>query len=157
MRLENKQLVISAFMISLYITIISPLSILIGNYDEFYYGIMEILFVASPYFVALLFVLIISVINGEILFSNYGAFDGRGVDIEESSSVSIVQMLVAVAVACAVSFLGLRKNLIVFSSVYVVLNNVLKSNIDKPVLAKSVGTNNDQRLLGLGFESMVFQ
>jgi len=35
--------------------------------------------------------------------------------------------------------------------------NVLEFHIDKPVSPKSVGINNDSRLLGLGFETMVFQ
>ncbi|MCF6281529.1 MAG: LTA synthase family protein [Candidatus Polarisedimenticolaceae bacterium] len=152
MQIENKQLGVSVFMLSLYITIVSPLNILIGNYEEFNYGVMEVLFAAIPYFIVafsvlivpllflkgvvkrgyltvMVFLLIITVINSEILFGDYGAFDGRGLNIEEYSLTSFAQLLVAIAVACAVLLSKLREKLIIFSSVFLFLSFVLNLSL----------------------------
>ncbi len=152
MKAKTKQLVISVFLLTLYITIVSPLNILIGNYEEFNYGVMEVLFAALPYFIVtfsvlivpflflkgvvnrgylsvIIFALIISVINSEILFGNYGAFDGRGLNIDEHSLISITQLLMTIAVAGAVFFSKLRNKLIVFTSVFLVLNCALNVSL----------------------------
>jgi len=148
MQAENKQLLMSVFMLSLYIFILSPLTIVIENYKEFQYGFIEIAFPAFYYFFPVFLILaspvffpnritkkiylsvivvalITSAINTQILFGDYGAFDGRGLNIDKYSATAIIQLLVFIIVALSVVFSKIRKSLIVFSLIFLVFNFTL--------------------------------
>ena len=145
MKFETKQLIVPIIALSVYATIFGPLIIYMSSHNEFNYGLIEVLVVALPYFLAVLlglltplpllksaarkvyfailnFVIVTSIINSEILFGSYGAFDGRGLVIDYGSSISIIQILVVGAVACVVAFANINKHIALASLIYIVLN-----------------------------------
>ncbi|MDC6477178.1 sulfatase-like hydrolase/transferase [Methylophilaceae bacterium] len=128
----------TAFWLVFYITVISPLIILMRNYYDFGYGVIEVLFFSLKYFfVALLiliapmlfikprmldkytsvlaFLLLVSVIFSEVLYGNYGVFDGKGIVIDNYSLLSVVQILFSIIFLFAIFFFKIRKNMVLIS------------------------------------------
>jgi len=148
MQTENKELFLSSFFLSLYIFLISPLTIVIENYSEFSFGFIEIFTSALPFFFVaflllmaiaflvgrnarrvylflIVIVLTLSVINSQILFGNYGAFDGRGLDISIYSVVSFLQIILAIVVIIGVIFQKIREGFIFLSTALLTINFIL--------------------------------
>jgi hypothetical protein len=131
--------------LTVYSTVVTPLNILMGNYTEFSYGLFEILFESIPFFFLvflifimpllipgsawrniyhhfLLFVLMVVVLTSEVLFGNYGAFDGRGISVDIYSRLSAAQILVIVLVFSGIFFSAIRPVFFVTSMVLILVN-----------------------------------
>lgn len=111
-------IVLNAAFLSMFITIVSPFNIYVGNPLEFSSSPIEFLTESMSYFFIffaalslpalipnkkfkniyscfLCTILVVSVINTFFLFGYYGEFDGRGMEIDIFSLIAAVQILVA--------------------------------------------------------------
>ncbi len=114
----------SCLLLAFIVSIGGPIEIILANIDELAYGLSSHIESAFIFFVAfasaflLLFILaflinkrlfqflevfftaaiIVTLLNKTLLYGDYGAFDGRGLDIDSLSILSALQLLIAAAV-----------------------------------------------------------
>ena len=68
MNTDLRKILPPALMLSLYVFVITPLNILFRNYEEFNYGVIELLFESSAYFFLTFAILILA---GVVLLNEF--------------------------------------------------------------------------------------
>lgn len=139
----------AAFLLSIFLTLVSPLGMIVSNVKEIAVPPYSILLASTPYFLItfavlfspilfpwrtfkklylnLLFVILaFSLITSLFLFGHYGEFDGRSLEINRFSQESLLQVFTLLLLTVAIFFIR-KKYFLYLSSVLVFTECIFSS------------------------------